>query len=160
MRNNQVINTMMDPSIPLTINEYEEWGNPNEIDYFKYILEYSPYLHLIQLREPQSCQNPTLASESWPQRPAGPVLGAGKVSISKEGTLRNCARSKRGCQKLNAVLWFLTVRWDRAISGAVVDVCVVDVDAYWKETSSDYAFAINLLLEAQVANLGDAVKGL
>jgi oligopeptidase B len=38
-----VINTMMDPTIPLTVNEYEEWGNPNEKDYFDYMLEYSPY---------------------------------------------------------------------------------------------------------------------
>ncbi|KAJ3089407.1 hypothetical protein HK102_006453, partial [Quaeritorhiza haematococci] len=38
-----VINTMMDPSIPLTVNEYEEWGNPNEVDYFDYMLSYSPY---------------------------------------------------------------------------------------------------------------------
>ncbi|KAI8908915.1 peptidase S9A prolyl oligopeptidase domain protein beta-propeller [Gorgonomyces haynaldii] len=41
-----VINTMMDSSIPLTVNEYEEWGNPNELDYFKYILSYSPYENL------------------------------------------------------------------------------------------------------------------
>jgi oligopeptidase B len=38
-----VINTMMDPSIPLTVEEYEEWGNPNKIDYFDYMLSYSPY---------------------------------------------------------------------------------------------------------------------
>ncbi|KAJ3072539.1 hypothetical protein HDU98_003425 [Podochytrium sp. JEL0797] len=38
-----VINTMMDPSIPLTVNEYEEWGNPNEKEYFDYMLSYSPY---------------------------------------------------------------------------------------------------------------------
>ena len=38
-----VINTMMDPTIPLTINEYEEWGNPNEKDYFDYLQSYSPY---------------------------------------------------------------------------------------------------------------------
>ncbi|KAJ3415645.1 hypothetical protein HDV05_004521 [Chytridiales sp. JEL 0842] len=38
-----VINTMMDETIPLTINEYEEWGNPNHIEYFKYMLSYSPY---------------------------------------------------------------------------------------------------------------------
>ncbi|KAJ3037686.1 hypothetical protein HDV00_001408 [Rhizophlyctis rosea] len=41
-----VINTMMDPSIPLTVNEYEEWGNPNEKDYFDYMLSYSPYDNL------------------------------------------------------------------------------------------------------------------
>ncbi len=30
-------------SIPLTIIEYEEWGNPNQEDYFHYMLSYSPY---------------------------------------------------------------------------------------------------------------------
>ncbi|KAI9297416.1 peptidase S9A prolyl oligopeptidase domain protein beta-propeller [Neoconidiobolus thromboides FSU 785] len=41
-----VINTMMDESIPLTVKEYEEWGNPNEKEYFDYILSYSPYNNL------------------------------------------------------------------------------------------------------------------
>jgi oligopeptidase B len=34
---------VMDPSIPLTVNEYEEWGNPNEKDFFDYMMKYSPY---------------------------------------------------------------------------------------------------------------------
>ncbi|KAH6562393.1 hypothetical protein BASA61_008278 [Batrachochytrium salamandrivorans] len=34
---------MMDPTIPLTINEYEEWGNPTQEDFFDYIYSYSPY---------------------------------------------------------------------------------------------------------------------
>ncbi|HMA68736.1 MAG TPA: S9 family peptidase [Candidatus Mcinerneyibacterium sp.] len=38
-----VINTMLDPTIPLTVPEYEEWGNPNEKKYFEYMLSYSPY---------------------------------------------------------------------------------------------------------------------
>ncbi|KAJ3280168.1 hypothetical protein HDU79_011932, partial [Rhizoclosmatium sp. JEL0117] len=38
-----VINTMMDPTLPLTVAEYEEWGNPNEKEYFDYMLSYSPY---------------------------------------------------------------------------------------------------------------------
>ncbi len=38
-----VINTMMDPTIPLTVMEYEEWGDPNEKNFFDYILSYSPY---------------------------------------------------------------------------------------------------------------------
>ena len=38
-----VINTMMDASIPLTTFEYEEWGNPNKKEYFDYMLSYSPY---------------------------------------------------------------------------------------------------------------------
>lgn len=38
-----VINTMLDESLPLTTQEYEEWGNPNEEEYYKYMLSYSPY---------------------------------------------------------------------------------------------------------------------
>jgi oligopeptidase B len=38
-----VINTMLDPSIPLTVIEYEEWGNPNKKEAFDYMLSYSPY---------------------------------------------------------------------------------------------------------------------
>jgi len=38
-----VITTMMDESIPLTTGEYDEWGNPNEKEYYDYILSYSPY---------------------------------------------------------------------------------------------------------------------
>ncbi|MHC4543353.1 MAG: S9 family peptidase [Planctomycetota bacterium] len=37
------ITTMLDESIPLTTNEYDEWGNPNVKEYYNYILSYSPY---------------------------------------------------------------------------------------------------------------------
>jgi len=38
-----VITTMLDPSIPLTTFEYDEWGDPNNKEYYDYILKYSPY---------------------------------------------------------------------------------------------------------------------
>ena len=38
-----VINTMSDPSIPLTTLEYDQWGNPDIQEYFDYIMSYSPY---------------------------------------------------------------------------------------------------------------------
>mmetsp|Transcript_9927 Transcript_9927/g.10031 ORF Transcript_9927/g.10031 Transcript_9927/m.10031 type:complete len:772 (+) Transcript_9927:26-2341(+) len=38
-----VMNTMSDPTIPLTVTEWEEWGNPNQEKYFDYMLSYSPY---------------------------------------------------------------------------------------------------------------------
>jgi oligopeptidase B len=41
-----VMNTMLDASLPLTVPEYEEWGNPNEAEYFHYMLSYSPYDNL------------------------------------------------------------------------------------------------------------------
>jgi oligopeptidase B len=41
-----VMNTMLDATLPLTVAEYEEWGNPNEPDAFAYMLSYSPYENL------------------------------------------------------------------------------------------------------------------
>ncbi len=38
-----VISTMSDPTIPLTTNEYDEWGNPDNKEYYEYIKTYSPY---------------------------------------------------------------------------------------------------------------------
>ncbi len=38
-----VINSMSDPSIPLTVNEWEQWGNPAREDEFRYLRSYSPY---------------------------------------------------------------------------------------------------------------------
>ena len=38
-----VINTMLDETIPLTVIEWEEWGNPNDKKYFDYMRAYSPY---------------------------------------------------------------------------------------------------------------------
>jgi oligopeptidase B len=38
-----VVNTMLDPSLPLTVIEYDEWGNPNDPAAYSYIRSYSPY---------------------------------------------------------------------------------------------------------------------
>lgn len=38
-----VVTTMLDETIPLTTSEYDEWGNPNEKEYYDYMLSYSPY---------------------------------------------------------------------------------------------------------------------
>lgn len=38
-----VVTTMLDDSIPLTTSEYDEWGNPNDKEYYDYMLSYSPY---------------------------------------------------------------------------------------------------------------------
>ena len=42
-----VMTTMLDESIPLTTLEYDEWGNPNNKDYYDYMLSYSPYDNVI-----------------------------------------------------------------------------------------------------------------
>ncbi|MGQ9671528.1 MAG: S9 family peptidase [Candidatus Aminicenantales bacterium] len=38
-----VVTTMLDPSIPLTTSEYDEWGNPADKEFYDYMLSYSPY---------------------------------------------------------------------------------------------------------------------
>ncbi len=41
-----VLNTMLDADLPLTVAEYEEWGNPNDRKYFNYIKSYCPYQNI------------------------------------------------------------------------------------------------------------------
>jgi oligopeptidase B len=38
-----VLNTMLDPTLPLTVIEYDEWGNPEDRKYYEYMRSYSPY---------------------------------------------------------------------------------------------------------------------
>jgi oligopeptidase B len=38
-----VVTTMLDETVPLTTNEYDEWGDPDEREYYDYMLSYSPY---------------------------------------------------------------------------------------------------------------------
>ena len=38
-----VMNTMLDDSLPLTTMEYNEWGNPNDVEFYRYMRSYSPY---------------------------------------------------------------------------------------------------------------------
>ena len=47
-----VINTMLDASLPLTTSEYTEWGNPTEKPAFEYMLKYSPYDNVKAIRYP------------------------------------------------------------------------------------------------------------
>jgi oligopeptidase B len=37
------LTTMLDEKLPLTVNEFDEWGNPAELDFYRYIKSYSPY---------------------------------------------------------------------------------------------------------------------
>ncbi len=47
-----VVTTMLDETIPLTVGEYEEWGNPHEKAYYDYMLSYSPYDNLVSSKYP------------------------------------------------------------------------------------------------------------
>lgn len=47
-----IINTMLDESIPLTVIEYDEWGNPHDKEYYDYMKQYSPYDNVGQYQYP------------------------------------------------------------------------------------------------------------
>ena len=47
-----VLTTMLDETIPLTTGEYDEWGNPNNEEFYNYILSYSPYDNIKKMKYP------------------------------------------------------------------------------------------------------------
>ncbi|MDQ2943933.1 MAG: S9 family peptidase [Candidatus Dormibacteraeota bacterium] len=46
------LTTMLDDKLPLTVNEFDEWGNPAEVDFYRYIKAYSPYDNVHAARYP------------------------------------------------------------------------------------------------------------
>jgi len=56
-----VVNTMLDESIPLTTGEFDEWGNPKEEEYYHYIKSYSPYDNVVA----QDYPNMLVTSGYW-----------------------------------------------------------------------------------------------
>ncbi len=46
------VNTMLDPTIPLTVTEYDEWGDPNELPAFEWMSAYGPYENIAPARHP------------------------------------------------------------------------------------------------------------
>ena len=48
-----VLNTMLDPTLPLTITEYDEWGNPNQKRYYDYMKSYAPYENVCEQEYPR-----------------------------------------------------------------------------------------------------------
>lgn len=47
------LTTMLDPSLPLTVHEYEEWGNPEDPEYYEYMKSYAPYENVAKTAYPQ-----------------------------------------------------------------------------------------------------------
>ena len=68
-----VLNTMLDDTLPLTVGEYEEWGNPNEPEAYARIKSYCPYTNV------KAHSYPTMLVRNIPQRQSGHVLGTGEV---------------------------------------------------------------------------------
>lgn len=61
-----VLNTMLDASLPLTTAEYIEWGNPNKPEEYKWIREYSPYDNLREAEYPAILVNVSINDSQVP----------------------------------------------------------------------------------------------
>ena len=89
-----VINTMLDASLPLTVGEYLEWGNPNEKAAFDYMKTYSPYDNL------EKRAYPAMLVTDESQRQPGDVLGArqvcGAAAHTQDGPESAAAENQNG----------------------------------------------------------------
>ena len=74
-----VINTMLDASIPLTTQEWQQWGNPAREPDYSYMKSYSPYDNVSREGIPQH------PGHRRSQRSAGGLLGAGQVGGQAPG---------------------------------------------------------------------------
>ena len=84
------LNTMLDASLPLTVGEYEEWGNPNEKQYYDYIKSYAPYENV------GAKEYPTMlitAGLNDPRRTGNPRNGQPSFVLRKR--IATCCCSKR-----------------------------------------------------------------
>ncbi|MCK5127008.1 MAG: S9 family peptidase [candidate division Zixibacteria bacterium] len=120
-----VMNTMMDPTIPLTINEYTEWGNPNEKEYFDYMMSYSPYDNVEAKIYPNMLITAGLNDprvQYWE-----PAKWTAKLRAMKTDTNRLCLKTNMGAGHMG-----VSGRYD-----------------YIKEIAFEYAFILDLLNRTQ-----------
>ena len=68
-----VVTTMLDPTIPLTTGEYDQWGNPEERIYYEYMKSYSPYDNV------EAKAYPNILITTGINDPRGRVLGTCEV---------------------------------------------------------------------------------
>ena len=61
-----VLNTMLDASLPLTTSEYIEWGNPNNKDDYMYMKKYSPYDNIAKTNYPATLVKVSLNDSQVP----------------------------------------------------------------------------------------------
>lgn len=109
---------MMDPSLPLTTIEYEEWGNPEHPDVFRRILGYSPYDNV------REAEYPALLATAGFNDPRVPYWEAAKW-VAK---LRKCQTGKAPI--------LLKTNLDTGHGGASGRY------AFWKEIADEQAFLL------------------
>ncbi len=86
-----VINTMLDPNLPLTVPEYLEWGNPNKTDEYEYMKSYCPYTNLAAKSYPSILVTTSLNdSQVMYHEPAKYVAKLRAIKTDKNPLLLKC----------------------------------------------------------------------
>jgi oligopeptidase B len=116
-----VLDTMLDASLPLTITEYEEWGNPNQAEFLDYIRSYSPYDNV----EPKTYPHLLITAGLNDPRVSywDPAKWAAKLRAVKQGDGLLLLKTNMGAGHFGA-----SGRYER-----------------FKETAFDYAFLLKTL---------------
>ncbi|XP_071705772.1 uncharacterized protein [Rutidosis leptorrhynchoides] len=86
-----ICNTLLDPSLPLTVLDYEEFGNPQIKSYFDSIMKYSPYDNISTNKG--MCYPAMLVTSSFHDSRVGVWEAAKYVSRIRENTCFSCSRS-------------------------------------------------------------------
>jgi oligopeptidase B len=94
-----VLNDMMDESLPLTVAEYTEWGNPNVPEYYDYIKSWSPYDNIRPANYPHIYTTGNLYDQNVPfSSPAKWVQKVRDMSTSKNPVIFKCNLKEGGHQ--------------------------------------------------------------
>jgi len=130
-----IMNTMLDASLPLTVAEYEEWGNPNEPAAFRTMLSYSPYDNL-----------EVLAGQPQPAMLVKTSLNDSQVMywepakyVAKLRTIKTQSESAAGSVPPDSAPLLLHINMDAGHGGASGRY------DYLKEIAFDYAFLLTQL---------------
>jgi oligopeptidase B len=130
-----LLNTMSDPSLPLTVTEYEEWGNPKYPKYFDYMASYSPYDNI------EDKQYPNLLVTAGLNDPRVSYWEPAKW-VARQRTLKHQNRILLLKTYMGAGHQGDSGRFDRL-----------------KETAMEYAFAIDTLNTNRVAQKSHEPQG-
>src|SRR6266705_7051075 len=82
------LTTMLDSSLPLTVNEYEEWGDPNDVEFYEYMKMYSPYDNIRPANYPALLATGALNDPRVPYWE--PPSGSRSCAPSRRRSARSC----------------------------------------------------------------------
>lgn len=128
-----VINTMLDETLPLTVTEFDEWGNPKDKTYFDYMYSYSPYDNIDRDENVDKQYPAILIDHAFNDTRVNYWEGAKYVA-----SMRHFFATKKNNQKTNLIL--MKTNMDQGHGGSSGRY------SRYKEIAFRYAFIIDQLI--------------